>query len=82
MTKKAQQKKEEEQEDEEGEFEVAVQGLSFNAFDGDVRDLFSDCGNIINVKMINRPDGKPRGFAFVKFSSRNSFNKALEKNGV
>lgn len=32
--------------------------------------------------MINRPDGKPKGFAFVKFSSKNSFNKALELNGT
>ena len=31
--------------------------------------------------MISRPDGKPKGFAFVKFSSKASFNKALEKNG-
>lgn len=31
--------------------------------------------------MINKPDGSPKGFAFVKFSSRNSFNKALELNG-
>ncbi len=32
--------------------------------------------------MINRPDGKPKGFAFVKFSSKASFNKALEMNGT
>lgn len=32
--------------------------------------------------MISRPDGKPKGFAFVKFSSKNSFNKALEFNGT
>ncbi len=54
-----------------------MQGLSFNAFDGDIRDLFNDCGNILNVKLISRPDGKPKGFAFVKFSSKASFNKAL-----
>lgn len=27
-----------------------------------------------------RPDGKPKGFAFVKFSTKSSFNKALEFN--
>jgi RNA recognition motif-containing protein len=32
--------------------------------------------------MINRPDGKPKGFAFVKFSTKSSFNKALELNGT
>lgn len=30
--------------------------------------------------MINRPDGKPKGFAFVKFSTRSALNKALELN--
>lgn len=37
-----------------------MQGLSFNAFDGDIRDLFNACGKILNVKMMNRPDGKPK----------------------
>ena len=32
--------------------------------------------------MISRPDGKPKGFAFVKFSKKSSFNKALELNGA
>ncbi len=31
--------------------------------------------------MMNRPDGKPKGFAFVKFSTRSALNKALELNG-
>lgn len=44
--------------------------------------MFNDCGNILNVKLISRPDGKPKGFAFVKFSSKLSFNKALELNGI
>lgn len=70
------------EDDETGEFEVAVQGLSFNAFDSDIRELFNDCGNILNVKLISRPDGKPKGFAFVKFSKKSSFNKALEYNGA
>lgn len=58
-----------------------MQGLSFNAFDGDIRDLFNACGKILNVKMMNRPDGKPKGFAFVKFSTKSALNKALELNG-
>lgn len=32
--------------------------------------------------MISRPDGKPKGFAFVKFSTKSAFNKALELNGT
>lgn len=76
------EKEENNEDDEEGEFEVAVQGLSFNAFDSDIRELFNECGNILNVKLISRPDGKPKGFAFVKFSKKSSFTKALELNGA
>lgn len=30
--------------------------------------------------MLSKPDGKPRGTAFVKFSSKNALNKALQLN--
>ena len=73
---------EEEAEDEEGEFEVICMGLSFNAYDNDVREIFDECGNILNLKLLMRPDGKSKGTAFIKFSSKNSFNKALELNGM
>ncbi len=32
--------------------------------------------------MLTRDDGKSKGLAFVKFSSKASFNKALELNGT
>lgn len=67
-------------EDEDGEFEACVQGLSFNAYDSDVRDLFESCENIINVKLLTKPDGGSKGTAFVKFSKKSSFNKALGLN--
>ena len=69
-------------EDEEGQFEVCVQGLSFNAYDSDIRGLFDQCGNVTDVKLLTRSDGKSKGTAFVKFSKKSSFNKALELNGT
>lgn len=36
---------------------------------------------MINVKLLTRPDGKPKGLGFVKFSHKSSFNKAIELNG-
>lgn len=36
---------------------------------------------MINVKLLTRPDGKPKGLGFVKFSKKSSFNKAIEMNG-
>ena len=55
--------------------------MSFNAFDGDVRDLFSECGTISNLKLLTRPDGKPKGMGFVTFTTRSAMNKAIELNG-
>ena len=37
---------------------------------------------MLHVKLLTRPDGKPRGLGFVKFSRKSSFNKALELNGA
>ena len=71
-----------EEDDETGEFEVKVGGLSFNAYDEDVRSFFESCGNVLSVNLLKRPDGKPKGLGFIKFSSKNSFNKALEVNGA
>lgn len=68
-------------EDEEGEFEVCVKGLSFQLFEDDIRAIFEDCGEVTNVKLLMRPDGKSKGLAFVKFAKKSAFNKALELNG-
>ena len=69
------------EDDEEGEFEVCVQGLSFNAFDNDVRELMESCGEIININLLMRPDGKPKGIAFVKFNRKSALNNALAMSG-
>jgi RNA recognition motif-containing protein len=69
------------EDDEEGEFEVCVMGLSFNAYDNDIRELFQQCGDILHVNLLSRPDGKSKGMAFVKFSRKSAINKALELNG-
>lgn len=67
--------------DEEGVFEVCVRGLSFQAYDSDIRSLFESCGNVLEVKLLTRDDGKSKGTAFVKFNKKSAFNKALELNG-
>jgi nucleolin len=57
-----------------------VKGLSFQAYQSDIEDLFNPFGNVISVRLLTRDDGKSKGLAFVKFSSKASFNKALELN--
>jgi nucleolin len=39
------------------------------------------CGEIININVLMRPDGKPKGIAFVKFSRKSALNNALAKSG-
>ena len=72
---------EEEPADEEGTFEVCARGLSFQAYDSDIRTLFETCGNVQEVKLLTRDDGKSKGTAFIKFNKKSAFNKALELNG-
>jgi len=55
-----------------------VSGLSFEATEEQIREYFGACGEIKNVSLPARPDGKPKGIAFVEFSSQEAVNKALE----
>ena len=66
--------------DEEGEFEVCVKGLSFQVYEDDIKQLFEPFGDVLNIKLLYRPDGKSKGIAFVKFGKKSAFNKALELN--
>lgn len=61
------------------DYEVFVSGLSFDATDDDVRQHFSQCGNITSVKLLNR-DGRPSGKGFIKFGDEGSMTKALSLN--
>jgi len=60
---------------------VIVKGLSYQASDQAVKEFFDSCGKIINVKIVTRRDGKSIGLAFVKFSNKSSFDKAIALNG-
>ena len=71
-----------EEADEEGEFEVCVKGLSFQAYEDDIKGIFEPFGDVLNIKLLYRDDGKSKGIAFVKFGKKSAFNKALELNGT
>lgn len=68
--------------DEEGEFEACVQGLDFNAYEADIRELFEECGEITEFRLLTKPDGRSKGTAFLKFNRLSALNKALELNGA
>ena len=70
-----------EAQDEEGEFEVCVQQLSYQAFENDLRSHFEPCGEILSARVLTKPDGKSKGTAFLKFGFKSAFNSALELDG-
>ncbi len=57
---------------------VFVGGLSWNTGDEELRDAFSQFGEISDVKVItDRETGRSRGFGFVTFSDNDSVQKAI-----
>jgi heterogeneous nuclear ribonucleoprotein A1/A3 len=59
-----------------------VGNLAFSATQSDVEALFSDYGELDEVRLItDRDSGQSRGFAFVTFSAQKDAESALEMNG-
>lgn len=61
-----------------GEFEVYVNGLSWSVGEKELDDLFAPYGEIIEVRLLRKEDGKSKGIAFVKFALDSSRQKSLE----
>ncbi|PVV04720.1 hypothetical protein BB560_000768 [Smittium megazygosporum] len=54
-------------------------GLPQTATEKDLHEAFEQFGNILEVKMMtDRETGRPRGFAFIKFESETSVQKAIK----
>ncbi|GMH51649.1 hypothetical protein TL16_g01053 [Triparma laevis f. inornata] len=63
--------------------DVFVGNLAFETNDHVLRDTFSECGQVISVKMMTDNEGRSRGFAFVEFADPNSgLNAIRNMNGV
>jgi multiple RNA-binding domain-containing protein 1 len=48
---------------------LMVKNIAFQASKGDLRELFTAYGDLKSVRLPKRFDGRPRGFAFVEYSS-------------
>ena len=61
-----------------------VGNMSFKTTEADLRDAFGQFGSVTDVHIANdRETGRPRGFAFVTFSTDTESKLAVEKmNGV
>jgi len=76
------EEEEEEKGGDESQKELFVGNISFNTTEDSIRKAFSKFGKVTNLKLPYNPQGQPKGFAFVEFSSHNEAQKALDgQNG-
>jgi len=53
--------------------------LNFRCTEDDLGNLFSQHGNVVNVRIVNdRETGRSRGFAFVEFDDPSSVQNAIQ----
>ncbi len=56
-----------------------VGNLSFDSTEDDVRNLFSQYGEVLSVNLIaDRDTGRPRGFGFVEMENADKAQQALD----
>lgn len=56
-----------------------VGNLSFDATEADIRDLFSESGQVNEIAVVmDRETNRPRGFAFVTMNSKEGMDKAIQ----
>ena len=59
-----------------------VGNLSYDVTEADLREAFDDCGEIVEISLpIDDATSRPRGFAFLRFSSVAGLQRALRKDG-
>lgn len=62
--------------------EVFVGGLARTTTESKIREVFSSCGEIVEIRLIKDQTGNGKGFCFVRFATKYSADKALkEKSG-
>jgi RNA recognition motif-containing protein len=62
---------------------LCVGNISFSTMEGDILNLFEQCGNVVSCNLItDKYTGKSRGFAFVEMGSEDEAQRAIaEVNG-
>ena len=62
-------------------FSIFIGNLSFKTNEDGIKNLFEDCGKIIDIRIAKTEEGRPRGFAHVDFDSNEAVENAIEKSG-
>eukprot|EP01083_Nonionella_stella_P306153 1071036_1 len=56
-----------------------VARLSYNVTEDDMREEFEYYGDVKSVRLVKKPDGTPRGYAFVEFRSGSDLKAAFQR---
>ena len=64
------------------EYSIFVGNISYNCTENDLKNFFKDCGQIADIRLAKKENGKLKGFAHVDFENKESMDKALKKNGI
>lgn len=65
-----------------GEAKFYVGNLDFSVTEDDLRQVFSEQGDVGGVSLVVGPDGRSRGFAFVTMLEKSSADKCMELDGL
>lgn len=64
-----------------GNVKLFVGNLDFAVEEDDIRELFTEIGEVGDVSLVTGPDGRSKGFAFVTMMEDNVLDKCLELDG-
>ena len=62
-------------------YSIFVGNLSFKSNEDGIKNVFEDCGKIIDIRITRTPEGRSKGFAHVDFDSNEAVENAIEKSG-
>ena len=58
---------------------VYVGNVNYSTSEDDLRNLFADFGDVVNLRMVtDRDTGRYRGFSFVEFSTEDAAKNAID----
>jgi len=56
---------------------INVGNMSFDTSEEELREIFSEFGTVISVKLMTNSEGRSRGFGFVEMAENNEGNAAI-----
>ncbi len=62
-------------------FTAFVGNLAFDVTEGDLEEFFQPLA-ISSIRLVNGPDGRPKGFGYVEFKELDALKGALERHGA